>query len=412
VARTRGLGIFGVGGLEDIGDARKTHHTYDVWKRRPAIPAVTERGRDNVTTAAAAPDETAQETEASAPGGPATRTTVVDAEALAHLPGDRPRTLTIRRGRSDRIFRGAARGGGLTVLLLISLIGTFLAARGGTALNKEGVGKFITTADWNPGAGSFGIKGVLIGSCLIALTAIFFALPMAFCMALYISEYSPAWLKQTLVSAVDLMAAVPSVVFGLWGFWFLQHNVIGTERWISTYFGWIPLLKVDGVDRKDPLASASSYTGSTLIAGMVVALMVTPIATSVMRESFSQAPLGEREGAYALGATRWGMIRSVVLPFGRGGVIGGTMLGLGRALGETIAVYMIISMVFTVQPHILEKGATSVSALIALRYGASQQFAISALMAAGLSLFVLTLIVNFVASSIVARSRSGAESEV
>lgn len=339
-------------------------------------------------------------------------TTVVDADALAGLPADRPRTLSTRRGRSDRLFRGAARGSGLAVLLLISLIGAFLAGRGGQALGQEGIVKFVTTAQWNPGQGAFGIAGVLIGSVLIALTAIFFALPMAFCMALYISEYAPPWLKQTLVGAVDLMAAVPSVVFGLWGFWFLQHNVIGTERWISTYFGWIPFLKVDNVDLKDPLASPSAYTGSTLIAGLVVALMVTPIATSVMRESFSQAPLGEREGAYALGATRWGMIRSVVLPFGRGGVIGGTMLGLGRALGETIAVYMIISMVFTIQPHVLQKGATSVSALIALRYGASQQFAISALMAAGLSLFVLTLIVNFVASSIVARSRSGAESEV
>ena len=266
-----------------------------------------------MTTAAAAAsgaDQTAATARRAPAGG---GTTVVDAGALAHLPADRPRALSIRRGPADLVFRAAARGGGLTVLLLISLIGAFLAGRAGTALGREGVGTFVTTADWNPGTGAFGIKGVLIGSILIALTAIFFALPMAFCMALYISEYAPAWLRQTLVSAVDLMAAVPSVVFGLWGFWFLQHNVIGTERWISTYFGWIPFLKVDGVDLKDPLASPSSYTGSTLIAGMVVALMVTPIATSVMRESFSQAPLGEREGAYALGATRWGMIRSVVL---------------------------------------------------------------------------------------------------
>ena len=136
------------------------------------------------------------------------------------------------------------------------------------------------------------------------------------------------------------------------------------------------------------------------------------VSRAVMREAFGQAPPGEREGAYALGATRWGMIGSVVLPFGRGAIIGGTMLGLGRALGETIAVAMIISPVFKIQPHILENGTSSVSSLIALHYGESSPFALSALMAAGLALFVLTLIVNFGAASIVARSRSGAVSEV
>jgi phosphate transport system permease protein len=130
-----------------------------------------------------------------------------------------------------------------------------------------------------------------------------------------------------------------------------------------------------------------------------------------MREAFSQAPLGEREGAYALGATRWGMIRTVVLPFGRGGIIGGAMLGLGRALGETIAVYIVISILYSIQPHILQAGTSSVSALIANHYGAATALDMSGLMAAGLALFVLTLIVNFAASVIVARSRSGAESD-
>ncbi len=113
------------------------------------------------------------------------------------------------------------------------------------------------------------------------------------------------------------MAAVPSIVFGLWGFLLLQNQIVGVSRWISTYFGWIPLFRVEGADPTDPLTPTTVYTSSTFIAGIVVALMVTPIATSVMREVFSQAPAGEREGAYALGATRWGMIRSVVLPFGK-----------------------------------------------------------------------------------------------
>jgi phosphate transport system permease protein len=194
--------------------------------------------------------------------------------------------------------------------------------------------------------------------------------------------------------------------------YFLQPHVVGVARWLSTYFSWFPLLSVKGSDPRDPLATATVYTSSTFIAGIVVALMVTPIATSIMREAFSQAPVGEREGAYALGATRWGMIRSVVLPFGKGGIIGGTMLGLGRALGETIAVFMIISPVYAIQPHILQNGAISVSSLIALRYGESQPFSISALMAAGLALFLLTLVVNFFASVVVQRSRSGQSSDV
>jgi phosphate transport system permease protein len=201
------------------------------------------------------------------------------------------------------------------------------------------------------------------------------------------------------------------VVFGLWGFFFLQGHMIGIARWISTYFGWIPIFSVEGSDPDDPLSTATVFTSSTFIAALVVAIMVAPFTTAVMREVFSQAPVGEREGAYALGATRWGMIRSVVIPFGKGGMIGGTMLGLGRALGETIVVAMIISPVFIIQPHILQNGTNSVAALIALRFGEATPFGASALMAAGLALFLITLVVNFAASSIVARTRSGAATD-
>jgi phosphate transport system permease protein len=160
------------------------------------------------------------------------------------------------------------------------------------------------------------------------------------------------------------------------------------------------------------LQSGTLYSASTFIVGVVVSLMVIPILCSIMRESFSQAPLGEREGAYALGATRWGMIRTVVLPFGKGGIIGGTMLGLGRALGETIVVILIISPIFTVNTHILQSGGNSVSGLIANLVSESSKFGISALMAAGLALFALTLAINFSAAAVVARSRSGAESDL
>ncbi|NUR31879.1 MAG: phosphate ABC transporter permease subunit PstC, partial [Catenulispora sp.] len=296
------------------------------------------------------------------------------------------------------------------VLVIMLLIGGFLLLRAVTALRSDGW-SFVVTQAWEPDSHHFGIAAVLLGSVFIALVAIVVALPLAVGTALYITEYAPRVLRPWLVSAVDLMAAVPSVVYGIWGAFFLQWEVIHVSRWITTYFGWIPIFRVSSYDPDDPLATPTVFTASTFIAGLVVALMVTPIACSVMREAFSQAPAGEREGAYALGSTRWGMVRAVVLPFGKGAIIGGTMLGLGRALGETIAVVLIISPVFVIQPHILEQGTSSVSSLIALHYGDSSAFGISALMAAGLALFLLTLVVNFVASTIVARSRSGAVSD-
>jgi len=316
---------------------------------------------------------------------------------------------------ADRLFRSVLTASGVAVLAIMGLVGVFLTYRAVQALDVARF-SFLTTEAWNPGNRNFGVKAILVGTVLIGLTAVVFAVPLATASALYISEYSPRRLQRSLIAVVDLMAAVPSVVYGLWGAFFLQAHVVDVSRWLATYFGWFPPLSVidsngKRVDPTDPLASASVYTSSTFIAGMVVGVMITPIVSSIMREAFMQAPVGEREGAYALGATRWGMIRAVVLPFGKGGMIGGTMLGLGRALGETIAVYMIISPVFQVQWHILQNGAISVSSLIALRYGESQGLALSALFAAGLALFLMTLVVNFIASSIVARSRSGAGSE-
>lgn len=332
----------------------------------------------------------------------------IPTEAPAPTP-DRRRRLSANPGLADRLFLIGARGSGAVVLGIMLAVGGFLAYQAVRALRVSGFA-FLTTETWdpNPEGGHFGIAAVLVGTVLIGLVAVSFALPLATAMALYISEYAPRRLKQTLISLIDLMAAVPSVVYGLWGFFFLEPRMTGLARWISTYLGWIPLFKVDGIDPNDPLAPVATYTSSTFIAGTVVAFMITPIMCSVMREVFGQAPPGEREGAYALGSTRWGVIRAVVLPYGRGGVIGGTMLGLGRALGETITVYMIISMVFKIQPHVLQSGASTVSALIALHYGDSSPFGISALMAAGLALFLMTLAVNFAASTVVARSRSGA----
>lgn len=335
-------------------------------------------------------------------------TAVLEPEAASEpLAEDRPRSLKAKHDKSDLPFRLLTRAASTTVLAIMSLVGVFLLIQGGQALKVAGPG-FLTTQAWEPNSGVFGIAAVLLGTIFIALTAIVVAVPLATGTALYISEYAPPAIKQLLVSLVDLMAAVPSVVYGLWGVFLFQPNVLSVSQFIATWFGWVPIFHVDGFDPSDPLASPTLFTASTFIAGVVVAMMVAPIICSIMREVFTQAPIGEREGALALGATRWGMIRNVVIPFGRGGMIGGTMLGLGRALGETIAVYLIISTVFKIQPHILETGANSISALIALRYNEASPFEISALMAAGLALFLLTLVVNFGASIIISRSRSGA----
>ncbi|CCH28429.1 phosphate ABC transporter permease subunit PstC [Actinosynnema sp. NPDC047251] len=335
-------------------------------------------------------------------------TQLMDAPPVA--PPDEPRRRVAAPGGIDLVFRLMLRVAGLAVLVIMATVGLFLLTQGTEAFSAAGF-DFLTTQAWEPDSLNFGIAAVLIGTLLIASVALVVAFPLALGVALYISEYAPRGLKRLLTSMIDLMAAVPSVVYGLFGSVFLQWQGVDIPRWISIQFGWIPFLDVDGADPTNPLSTDAAYVTSTFWAGLIVGFMVMPFICSVMRESFTQAPQGEREGAYALGATRWGVIRSVVLPFGRSGMIGGTMLGLGRALGETIAVAMIIAPVFAVQTQILGSGGNSVSALIAMRWGAATPFGLSALMAAGLALFLLTLVVNFAASAVIARSRSGQGSD-
>lgn len=323
--------------------------------------------------------------------------------------GDRPRALGSARGASDNLFRWGTHGGGVIVLAIMTLVGVFLAVRGAEAIGAAGL-SFLTEQAWEPNSGRFGIAAVLFGTVVIAVIAIAVAVPLAMATATYISEYAPEGLKRLLTNIVDLMAAIPSVVYGLWGMFWLEGNLLPVAQWISTYLGWIPIFAVPQFDPNDPLATPTVFTASAFLAGLVVAMMVTPIAASIMREVFGQAPVGEREGALALGSTKWGVIRTVVYPFGLGGIIGGTMLGLGRALGETIAVYLVISPIFVINWQVLSTGTNSISSLIALRYGEASQFELSGLMAAGLVLFLITMAVNFIAGFIIQRSRSGASS--
>jgi phosphate transport system permease protein len=311
--------------------------------------------------------------------------------------------IRVRRPWQDRLFRAVVRSGGGLTLAIMALIAFFLVSRSRKAIHVDGLARFLTTQRWRPGAGHFGIGAVLFGTVVIALIAITIAVPTSIAVALFITEYAPARLRRALTSLVDLLAAVPSIIYALWGLFFLAPRERGVAIWLTTHLGFIPIFKTPHDGR---------YSGSAFLAGVVVSLMTIPICTSVMREVFSQAPLGEREGALALGGTRWGMIRTVVLPFGRGGMIGGTMLGLGRALGETIVVAVLISPVFIRSTEVLHQGGISISALIALHFGEASPLEISALMAAGLALFGLTLIINTLAAMVVARSRSGQATEI
>ena len=300
----------------------------------------------------------------------------------------------------DKVFGGLSKGAGILILIVLAAVAAFLIA--------QAIPTF--TNDFDKPFTEY-VGPLIFGTIWAAFLALVIATPLAVGVALFTSHYAPRRLAAPLGWFIDLLAAVPSVVYGLWGAYLLQGQVIGIARWINTWFGWIPIFKVNGADPDNPLSTQTVYSASVFIAGLVVAMMVMPIACVVMRQVFSQVPIGEREGAYALGSTRWGMIRVVALPFARGGIIGGTMLGLGRALGETIAVALILSPRNVVSLHILEAGGNTVSAHIANRYAEEQGFGLSALFAAGLVLFGVTLFINFTASWFISRSRSGASSE-
>jgi phosphate transport system permease protein len=288
--------------------------------------------------------------------------------------------------------------GGLSSLLILGLIAIFLGYRGFEVLREEGLG-FITNSDWsvtvdenaNVIDSNFGLAAMLVGTILCALVAVVIALPISVFSALFLNFYAPDRLKKFLVAIIDMMAAFPSILFGIWGFLVLMPSAEYWAKLIHKYLGWIPIF-----DLQVPV-----YTRSPFVAGVVLAIMIIPIITSVSREVFSQAPLDRIQAAYALGATRWAMIKAVVIPHGRNGVIGGAMLGLGRAMGETVAVFTVLNIVFQVNWQVLLGAGGNVASLIILKFGEANPYEIKALMAAGLVLFMLTLLVNAIANVIV-----------
>jgi phosphate transport system permease protein len=296
----------------------------------------------------------------------------------------------------DRIFRALATAGALVSLGIVLITLFFLFDKARPAFHDSGIIHFFTKSTWLPDTGQFGVLGMLENTVIIAVVALAVAVPTSLSMALFINEYAPRRIKQAVTSGVDLLAALPSLLFGIWGHYALAAPEIRIARWMNHHLSVLPWFRLT--------TSTTTLAASTFDAGLVVGIMIIPIITSISRDVMGQVPREQCEGALALGGTRWGMIRDVILPFGRSGIIGGVILGLGRALGETIAILFIITIVFPVNTHILTGGSGSIAAIIANLFGNSNALGRSGLIAAGLCLFVLTLLVNFAARFVVARS--------
>ncbi len=292
------------------------------------------------------------------------------------------------RQLGDRIFAGLATGAGILILLVLAGVAAFLLA--------EGIPAIIAAPEDVPGGNGFIAFAwpLLFGTLLAAVIALLVATPFAVAVALFISHYAPRRIAQTLGYLVDLLAAIPSLVYGLWGVTVLAPAVVPSAQWLQDNLGWIPLF-----------AGPASTTGRTmLVAGLVLGVMILPIISAVSREVFLQTPRLHEEAALALGATRWEMIKMSVLPFGRSGIISGAMLGLGRALGETVAVALILSVANVVSFNLISgQNSPTIAANIALDFPESSGLAVNALIASGLVLFVVTFMVNAFARYIINR---------
>ncbi|WP_255954416.1 phosphate ABC transporter permease subunit PstC [Streptomyces odontomachi] len=295
----------------------------------------------------------------------------------------------------DRIFLGLSRGSGILLLLIMAAIAAFLSYRAATVLSKNH-GNFFTTFEWNPTMDPpvFGIAVLAFGTVVSSIIAMALAVPVAVSIALFITHYAPRVLSGPIAYVIDLLAAVPSIVYGLWGALVLVPHLNGLFGWLDHYFGWTGILSwQDGPPR------------SLLTASILLAIMILPIITNVSREVFRQVPQTHQEAALALGATRWEVIRLSVLPFGRSGVISASMLGLGRALGETMAVATVLSPDFKIHASLLDAGGGTFAQNIASKFGEATEQGRDALIASGLVLFVITLLVNGAARAVIARRK-------
>ncbi|MCW3016948.1 MAG: pstC [Solirubrobacterales bacterium] len=309
-------------------------------------------------------------------------------------PADRPifeRSAAARR--ADPLFRAGLTVLAGLVLVLLAFFFVFLIVKARPALAHQGVFSFVFSNDWNPSKDVFGAWPLLAGTLITSATALVIGVPVAVATALYITELSPARLRQPLTILVELLAAVPSVVYGLWGVFVLIPKLRGTESNVADSLSFLPFVGGN--------VAGPNY----FIAGLLLAIMILPIVSAISREVISTVPAEHKEAALALGATRWEMIRIAVLPYSRSGITGAALLGLGRAVGETIAVVLVIGNSTVVGKQIFDQGY-SLAAVIANEFGeaANDPLHAGALIAAGLVLFILTLGINGLARGLVVRA--------
>ncbi len=316
-----------------------------------------------------------------------------------------PNAVPLTAGResiADKTFAGVSAFSASLILLILAAVAAFLLTEAWPAITDTS-GALAAKVEWlNPEKGETLVSTIgylVFGTILISTLALLIATPLSIGIALFISHYAPRRLAAGLGYLIDLLAAIPSVVYGLWGSIVLLPVLKPFYTWLGTYLGWFPLFAPDSV------TGEVSATGRVaLSAAIVLAIMIIPIITAISREVFLQTPKLHEEAALAMGATRWEMIRMAVLPFGRSGIIGATMLGLGRALGETMAVYMIISGGLTYSFGVIQSGKhNTIAAYIATQFPEANSSGVSALIAMGLALFIITLVVNMLARWIVSR---------
>nr|WP_237341705.1 phosphate ABC transporter permease subunit PstC [Williamsia soli] len=296
----------------------------------------------------------------------------------------------------DRIFRTLSVGSGVFISAIIGLIALFLIIQAVPSLLDNTANFFTYTGPWvTDGDMKFGIPGLLYATLLVSFIALLLAMPVALGIAIFLTEYAPRRLVSPISYVIDLLAAVPSIVYGLWGILVLGPALVPVNEWLVGNLGFLPFFQ-------EPSQVANMSTGGTMLtAGIVLAVMILPIITSVTREVFVQTPVGHREAALALGATKFEVVRVSVIPFGFSGYISGSMLGLGRALGETMALLLIISTVGPIDFNLMESGETFATKIANNAAEFDSPAKTGAYISAGLTLFVLTFIVNSAARAVI-----------
>jgi phosphate transport system permease protein len=316
------------------------------------------------------------------------------ADRAVEAPGGPTPHLQGKRHLGDRVFAKVALLSGLSVLAILALI-AWSTSKEAWPIFAHDAGQFLFSTKWAPNEGKFGSLAFVFGTVVTSIIALVFAVPTSIGIALFMTEVAPKWLKRPVVGLIDLLAVVPSVVFGLWGVLVLAGPIANFYQHVSDVLGPIPII---GNLFKGPVNGRSFFT-----AGLILAIMIVPIVTALTRAVFDTTPSAEKEAAFALGATRWEMIRQSVFSHSKGGVVAAITLGLGRALGETIAAALVIGSNPQITAKLFQPGY-SMPSVIANEFGESSGLWQAALIALGVELFVIAIIVNYSARAVVNRS--------